>query len=271
MNIGADILPKLPKDVTDRNRTSPFAFTGNKFEFRALGSNMNPADSNTFLNTIVADVIADICDELEKFDEANFDDGLQTILQKIIKDHKKVVFNGDNYADAWVVEAEKRGLPNLRTTPEALEYLLAEKNVEVFTRHDVLTKGELESRFEVLKEQYETKIDIEGNMAIEIIRTQIIPATLECQGRIADNLMTLQELNIKAGTKSSVAKLEKIGEIIDNLTDKTIEIEVALENNDQKAILSTMLDARKFVDTLEGFVDDDLWPLAKYRELLFVM
>ena len=271
MNIGADILPKLPRDVTDRNRTSPFAFTGNKFEFRALGSNMNPADSNTFLNTIVADVISDICDDLEKLDESSFDAGLQNILQKIIKDHKKVVFNGDNYADAWVVEAEKRGLPNLQTTPEALEFLVAKKSVDVFARQEVLSKGELESRYEVLKEQYDTKIDIEGNMAVEIIKTQILPVTNECQGRVADSLLTLKELGITSGTKSSIDKLENIGKLVDSLSLKTIELETALDKGDYKDVISLMNETRDYVDALEGFVDDDLWPLAKYRELLFVM
>jgi glutamine synthetase len=271
MNIGADILPKFARDVTDRNRTSPFAFTGNKFEFRALGSNMNPADSNTFLNTMVADAISEICDGLEKLDESTFDDGLQAILQKIIKDHKRVVFNGDNYADAWVDEAAKRGLPNLRTTPEALDYLVSEKTVNLFSTHSVLSSSELESRCEVLKEQYETKIEIEGVMASEIIRSQIIPVAVECQTKLADAFITLKETGVKSGIKAITKNLEVIGDHLDKLSDKTDELDLAVENNDSAAILAHMLSARVSVDALEGLVDDEIWPLAKYRELLFVM
>jgi len=267
MNIGAAILPKLPKDVTDRNRTSPFAFTGNKFEFRAVGSNQNPADANVVLNTITAEALSDIADGLEKLTPENFDSGLQDILQQIIKDHKKVVFNGDGYNDDWVVLAEKRGLPNLRTTPEALPYLVADKTVKLFETLGVFTKAELESRFEVEKEIYETKIEIEGELAADMVRTMIFPAAIEYQAKLADNLITLKDLGVNAGSTALTGELTKCGELIDTLVKQADLLEKADESAE---VLSILEQIRITVDSLESMVDDDIWPLAKYRELLFV-
>ncbi len=271
MNIGADILPKFPKDVTDRNRTSPFAFTGNKFEFRAVGSNQNPADSDIALNTMVADTLGEIADKLEGVSEENFDTVLNTILQEIVKNHKRVVFNGDNYNQAWEIEAEKRGLPNLRTTPEALAKLKDQKIVDLFERQGVLTEGEIESRYEVLTEQYNTKIEIEGGMALEIIRTQIVPVAVAYQSNLADSLLTLNEVGISAGTKLVRNNLEKVGALMDSLEEEATTLEAALEAENPAAIINAMNVAREHVDGLEAIVDDELWPLAKYRELLFVM
>ncbi len=267
MNIGAAILPKLPKDVTDRNRTSPFAFTGNKFEFRAVGSNQNPADANVVLNTITAEALSEIADGLEKLDAASFDSGLQDILQKIIKDHKKVVFNGDGYAEDWVIEAEKRGLPNLRTTPEALPHLVSEKSIAVFEKFGVFSKDELESRFEVEKEIYETKIDIESKLAADMARTQILPTAIMYQAKLADNLITLKDLCVTAGAAGLTGELNKIGGYIDALVEKIDALEASKTEADSIAALATL---RETVDALEAMVDDDMWPLAKYREMLFI-
>ncbi len=267
MNIGADILPKLPKDVTDRNRTSPFAFTGNKFEFRAVGSNQNPADANVVLNTITAQALAEIADELEKLNEDNFDSGLQKILQNIIKKHKKVIFNGDGYTDDWVAEAETRGLPNLRTTPEALPHLISDKSVELFSKNGVFTKGELESRFEVEKEIYKTKIEIEGDLAVDMIRTMIIPTAVKYQAKLADNLITLKDLGVNAGVSGLSGELNKCGELIDTIIEQVAVLEGA---DSEKAVIKSLNETRETVDDLESIIDDDMWPLSKYRELLFI-
>ncbi len=267
MNIGADILPKLPKDVTDRNRTSPFAFTGNKFEFRAVGSNQNPADANVVLNTITAQALSEIADELEKLNEDNFDSGLQKILQNIIKKHKKVIFNGDGYTDDWVAEAETRGLPNLRTTPEALPHLISDKSVELFSKNGVFTKGELESRFEVEKEIYKTKIEIEGDLAVDMIRTMIIPTAVKYQAKLADNLITLKDLGVNAGVSGLSGELNKCGELIDTIIEQVAVLEGA---DSEKAVIKSLNETRETVDNLESIIDDDMWPLSKYRELLFI-
>ena len=267
MNIGADILPKLPKDVTDRNRTSPFAFTGNKFEFRAIGSNQNPADANVVLNTITADALSDIADKLEKLTTENFDSGLQDILQDIIKKHKKVVFNGDGYAEDWVVEAKKRGLPNLKTTEDALPYLVSDKSVELFEKFGVFSKGELESRFEVEKEIYETKISIETNLAIDMVETMILPVAIEQQAKLAINLQTLLNIDIKSGTAVLREQLELCGELIDTLYKQLKSLKDADEASKQ---IKALNEIRESVDMIENIVDDKSWPIAKYRELLFI-
>ena len=176
MRIGVDTLPPLPRDATDRNRTSPFAFTGNKFEFRAPGSSQSCGGVNVVLNTIVAESIDEISAELEKFPKEDFLANLQALLQKIIRQHKRVVFNGDGYTQEWVEESAKRGLPNLRTTPEALQPLLDEKNIELFDRYGVLSPKEMKSRYEVFMEEYERKIRIEGELALTMARTMIYPA-----------------------------------------------------------------------------------------------
>jgi len=267
MNIGADILPKLPKDTTDRNRTSPFAFTGNKFEFRAVGSSQNCADANVVLNTITAQALKEMADELEKVSADKFDTELQKILQKIIKDHKRVVFNGDGYNEDWVVEAEKRGLPNLRTTPEVLPHLVSEKSIKLFTDHGVMTKPELESRYEVEKEIYEKKLEIEARIAAEIARTMILPVAMDYQGTLANNLITLNDLGVKAGSKALLSELEKVGNLVDTLTDQADTLDAA-ETHD--AIIPSLADIRVTVDALETIIDNDLWPMAKYREMLFI-
>ena len=267
MNIGADILPKLPKDVTDRNRTSPFAFTGNKFEFRALGSNQNPADANVALNTITAAALSDIADKLEKLSPEEFDSGLQKVLQDLIKKHKKVVFNGDGYAEDWVKEAEKRGLPNLKTTKDALPYLVSDKVVELFEKFNVFTKAELESRFEVEKENYETKIEIEAELAADMARTLILPAAIEYQSKLADSLISLNSIGVNSGVSGLTSEINKIGDLIDTLVE---DIEALVSTKETEEALPALNKLRETVDSLEEIVDDELWPLAKYRELLFI-
>ena len=169
LQVGVDSLPQLAKDTTDRNRSSTFAFTGAKFEFRAVGSNMNPSAANMILNTIVAEAVSDICDQLEADKKAgkDFNSSLQKVLQEIIKKHKRVVYNGDNYVPEWTVEAKKRGLPNLRNTPEAMEVLKAKKNIQVLVKHGVLTEVEIASRYEINKHAYHTVLVLEGDCAAD--------------------------------------------------------------------------------------------------------
>src|SRR3989338_882491 len=188
IHIGVDSLPVLPRDATDRNRTSPFAFTGAKFEFRAVGSNMNPSGPNVILNTIVAEALDDICTELESSAKSkkDFNSSLQKVLQGIIKKHKRVLFNGDNYTPQWHAEAKKRGLPNMKTTPESLEVLKQEKNIRVFKKYVVLSPKEVDSRYEIYKHAYQTTLQIEGSCASTIARTQIAPAAVSVQRELEE-------------------------------------------------------------------------------------
>ncbi len=190
LEIGVDALPKLPRDATDRNRTSPFAFTGAKFEFRAVGSSMSLAGPNIVLNTIVAEALDEICVQLEADKKAkkDFNASVQKILRDIIKKHKRVIFNGDNYTESWVKEAEKRGLPNLRTTPEALEELNTPKAVGLFEKYGVLSKEELKSRYEVYVETYQTIIDYEAKLSADMAKIKIIPTVVAYQEELANTI-----------------------------------------------------------------------------------
>ena len=208
MRIGVDTLPPLPRDATDRNRTSPFAFTGNKFEFRAPGSSQSCGGVNVVLNTIVAESIDEISAELEKFPKEDFLANLQALLQKIIRQHKRVVFNGDGYTQEWVEESAKRGLPNLRTTPEALQPLLDEKNIELFDRYGVLSPKEMKSRYEVFMEEYERKIRIEGELALTMARTMIYPVANEQLNKLSGTVAGLKAAGVNNGLQSSVKALD---------------------------------------------------------------
>ncbi len=193
LQVGVDSLPQLAKDTTDRNRSSTFAFTGAKFEFRAVGSNMNPSAANMILNTIVAEAVSDICDQLEADKKAgkNFNTSLQKVLQEIIKKHKRVVYNGDNYVPEWTVEAKKRGLPNLKNTPESIEVLKTKKNIQVLVKHGVLTEVEIASRYEINKHAYHTVLVLEGDCAVTMARTQLIPAAIEYQKQVAETIKSV--------------------------------------------------------------------------------
>ncbi len=268
MQIGVDTLPVLPKDATDRNRTSPFAFTGNKFEFRAVGSSQNCAGPNIVLNTIVAEALDEIATELEKLSAAKFNDGLQKILQKIIKDHKRILFNGDNYSTAWAKEAEKRGLPNMRSTPVALNSFATKENIALFKKYSVFSKREVEARHEVFVETYETMIQIEAEAALDIVKTLVLPSAITAQSKIAENVITLSDIGIKAGVEAQKAIIEKIGCSIDAAAAAVNKLEEAVGN--AEASVEAMLELREAVDALELLVDDSEWPLPKYGEMLFI-
>ena len=216
MRIGADMLPPLPRDATDRNRTSPFAFTGNKFEFRAPGSSQSASTSIMMLNTIVAESIDYISDELEKFSGGDFNANFQTVLQKIICNHKRVVFNGDNYSNEWVNEAARRGLPNLRTTLEAIMPLKNPDNHELFTRYGVLSATEMLSRYEVSLEEDQRKVRIECGVALEIARSMILGAAADEYIRLGNALACSGQNGVSGGRSALKNAAEKLGSIYRN-------------------------------------------------------
>jgi glutamine synthetase len=272
IRIGVDTLPELPKDVSDRNRTSPFAFTGNKFEFRAVGSSQSCADPNIVLNTIVAEAFDEIASNLEGVNPATekFNAKLQGILTEIIRKHKRIIFNGDNYSQEWVVEAERRGLPNIIDIPESLESLVTEKSIRLFSNYNVLSEVELHSRYEVFIEEYSKVIAIEGEMGLDIAKTMIFPAALKYQTAILDNLAKTKSLELNAGLKSLNKKSEKLGGLIDNLSDRIETMEQSVLLGVSKEIIKSLKELRFTVDELEAEVDDSVWPLTKYSEMLFL-
>ena len=269
MRIGVDTLPTISRDTTDRNRTSPFAFTGNKFEFRAPGSSQNCAGICMVLNTIVAESVSEIADAIAKLPKAKFNAGLQKIIQAIIKDHKRVIFNGDGYSEAWVAEAEKRGLPNLRTTPDALKPMLDKKNLKLFADQGVLMPTEMESRYDVFMEEYARKVVIEGRVALEMARSMIEPSATAEYGSVCKAVAEAKAAGIKHGIKGISEVAETLGKGLDEVHVQCAALEKALEKKPAD-ILAAMAKLRKAVDKLEEDVDDARWPLPKYRDMLFV-
>ncbi len=269
MRIGVDTLPPLPRDATDRNRTSPFAFTGNKFEFRAPGSSQSCAAPNTVLNTIVAEAVDNLCDELEKLPAADFNTGLQKLLQKTIRAHKRIIFNGDGYTDAWKQEAARRGLPNAATTMEAIRCLTAPANVAMFEKYGVFNARELESRYEIFLEEYHRKIKIEGEIALEMAASMILPVAAAEYGRAARSLSAAKEAGLTAGIEGLTRTAQELGDSLDELNGKIAALKKALGGCHEE-IIAAMTDLRTTVDRLERQVADECWPLPKYREMLFV-
>jgi len=270
MHIGVDALPVLPRDATDRNRTSPFAFTGNKFEFRAPGSSQSCAGPNMVINTIVTESLDEMATALEKAPKKERIGALQKILRNIIKKHKRVIFNGDNYTEEWQQEAAKRGLPNFKTTPEALKCLLDSKNIKLMEKYKVLSESELRSRHEVFMEAYDMTIEIEGKVALDMASTMIFPAAVKQQAILAGTLIKLKELKTKAGVKELEDNLENIGELIDKLCASSRLLEKGIANKRSSAIVREMSNLRTAVDALESRIDDELWPIPKYSEMLFI-
>ena len=258
LRIGVDALPTLKRDATDRNRTSPFAFTGNKFEFRAPGSSQSCAEVNMVLNTIVAEALDGISDTLEKLDAAGFNAGLQELLKKEISAHRRVIFNGDGYTKEWPKEAEKRGLPNLADTPAAIKPLRDKGNKKLFEKYGVLSEAEMESRYMVFLEDYERRLDIEGRIALEIAKSMIRPVAMK------------EYLKLDAPKECpSISEARKeMGEAIETMSRQIKALEKALGKED--GIIPAMTALRAAVDKLESIIDDDLWPLPKYREMLFI-
>ncbi|MDO4166356.1 MAG: glutamine synthetase III [Eubacteriales bacterium] len=279
LDTGVHVLPVLRKDATDRNRTSPFAFTGNKFEFRMLGSSMSIADCNFVLNAIVADTLEAFADELEK--ASDFDTAVNELIKREITAHQRIIFNGDGYSDEWVVEAEKRGLPNVKSMVEAVPYLIADKTVSMFERQNILTKAELESRAEVRYENYAKTINIEAKTMIDMAGKQYIPAVISYVTSLADSINSIkaasdaadvsvqEELLAKcSGLLASAQKaLGKLKTVTAEAAQKDEGIEQALFFKD--AVFAAMNDLRAPIDELEMLVDQDFWPVPTYGDLLF--
>lgn len=279
MNIGVDVLPPLPMDPGDRNRTSPFAFTGNRFEFRAVGSSMSIAGPQVALNTMMAESLDYIATELEKAtkgDPAKLNDAVQKLLQKIMQEHDKVIFNGDGYSEEWHKEAEKRGLPNLKTTPDALPVLSTPEVVKLFTSYGVFSEAEVKSREEIYLEQYCKTVKTEANLVIRMARTIIFPAAMRYQGELAATCANLKAAghDYKVVTLEDVtAKLRAMQAAVGDL-EKKLEHEAASTHAEAKhmcdVILPAMLKVREYADALEAVVADDLWALPSYQEMLFI-
>ncbi|MBR7131651.1 MAG: glutamine synthetase III [Lentisphaeria bacterium] len=270
LKIGADMLPPLPRDATDRNRTSPFAFTGNKFEFRAPGSEQSCSAVNMMLNTIVAESFDFISEQLEKLPaDADFNSGLQKILQQIIRKHKRIIFNGDNYSKEWIVEADKRGLPNLRSTLEAIEPLKNEKNQLFIMKYGVLSQSELNSRYEIMLEEYLRKLRIEAGIALEIANSMISPVAVDEFKRLCSTLNDAQNCRRSHGIAALECAADRMGLSLDELSCAADELKRAI-CGEPAEILSALERVRRAVDSLEYQVDDARWPLPKYREMLFI-
>lgn len=268
IEIGVSILPPLPKDATDRNRTSPFAFTGNKFEFRAVGSEQSCSTPNTALNTIVAWALDDVVSQIEALTAkgTDFNAAVQTVLQKEIKEHKRVLFDGNGYSDDWKAEAERRGLPNLKTTEEAIEAYRDPKVVKLYKDYGVLSEVELGSRYVIEKEKYETIIALEANCALTMAKTMYLPEAISYAAELADSCASLTDY-----AHSGVSSLAKAAaENVENLIAEIEKLEKAVEKGCPKAELEGMTGVRKYVDALEQIVPDSEWPVPGYGEMFFV-
>ena len=280
LTVGVDSLPPLPKDYGDRNRTSPFAFTGNKFEFRAVGSAQSIAGPLVVLNTIVAESLDYVANELEKAtkgDPKKLSEAVQKLVQSIYKEHKAVVFNGDGYSEAWHKEAAKRGLPNLRNTVDALAELANKDHVELFEKYAVLSERETKSRYEIYLERYCKDVATESKLCLNIAKTMILPAAYRYQGELATTAAALKTATGSADTSSLstltglVGKLEKsIGALSHTIGHEATGGILDHAKHYRDEVLPAMLEVRVVADALEAIVADDLWPLPTYREMLFI-
>jgi len=273
IEIGIDSLPKLPRDATDRNRTSPFAFTGNKFEFRAVGSSHNCSQANTVINTIVTEALDEICTKIENDVKKGkkFNDVLQVILQNIVKKHKRILFNGDNYTDGWKKEAKKRGLPNLVTTPEALKAYKTKTTAQLFEKYGILSARELSSRYNTYLKKYEAEIVIEAICAKKIAKNLVIPAVIRYQAELADSISITKSVLKKVNQIESKKLLSEISKEIETVLKTITELEKVIKTNKPGRIIAVQNKLRTAVDALDSRMDRNTWPLPSYTEMMFVM
>ena len=277
LRIGADVLPPLPKDSTDRNRTSPFAFTGNKFEFRALGSSDSISCANIMLNTAVAEELDGFAEVLEKAKDFNLE--LHELIKKTIKEHKRIIFNGNGYDESWKDEAKARGLLNLKTTPEALPYYLDKKNVRLFTSHGIYNENEINARYIIAQEHYAKVVNIEALTCLDMVNKDYLPALSKYSKVLVDTLVAKKELGLNVDYEYSVSKIisdgiHKIFDIKTKLEEslKEAQKEEGLEEKSMaymEKVLPKMADLREAVDSLESYVDASYWPVPSYGDLLF--
>ena len=281
LDIGAHVLPHFVKDTTDRNRTSPFAFTGNKFEFRMLGSAASVANPNVVLNTAVAEALSQFYTELEGTKPEDMEQAVHELIKRAIRKHKKVIFNGNGYTDEWVAEAEKRGLYNLPSTPDCLPQLLADKNVELFTKHHVFTKEELASRYEIKLENYVKTIGIEARTLAEMITKDFLPAVSTYAAEVSKNAAAKKSFMAAADTTSEEALVEKLSTAYTALTAEVTELKTlidtsfALEDTQKCAeafhdqVLAKMEDIRTIASDIEALIPDSILSYPTYDQLLF--
>ena len=281
LTVGVDVLPPLPKDAGDRNRTSPFAFTGNRFEFRAVGASQSIAGPLVAMNTIVAESIGYCATKLEtvaKGDAAGLHRAVQDLLTEIINESAPVIFNGDGYSEQWHQEAETRGLLNLKTSPEALPCLGAPEVIELFKKYGVLSERELESRLETYLEQYCKTINVEAKLTIEMAKTLIFPAAIRYQNELASTCANLKLVGYEFDTDT----LDKVTMLVKALQDGVAVLERTMNGSGahglaeearhgSEIVMPAMKTVREYADELEGIVADDLWPLPTYQEMLFIM
>ena len=282
LNLGPDVLPNLRRDSTDRNRTSPFAFTGNKFEFRALGSSQSITAPNYILNTIVAEALDELADELEALPKDKRDNAAVTeILRTKLKEHEAILFTGDNYSEDWHAEAKRRGLHNLMDTPSALALVNDEKNLALFERYRVLSRREWLSRTDIFAESYEKKLRVEARVALYMASTLFMPAAMRSQRRVAESInatrkaapelpLSVQERNLKVVSELISDLQDSIDSLRSELAKHTTEDAVEAAADCRDRFIPLMEAIRAKVDQLEGLVADDLWPIPKYRELLML-
>ena len=280
MQIGVTVLPEFNKDTTDRNRTSPFAFTGNKFEFRMLGSSESIACANVFLNTAVAEELCQFADELEK--SKDFQKDIQALVLKTIKEHKRIIFNGNGYDDAWVKEAEKRGLSNLKSTPEALVHILDEKNKKLLEKHGVYSESEIVSRFEIHNESYSKVINIEAETMLDMAKKYILPAGSKFAGKLADTIASKKAVCDAADVTYETEMLTKVSSLTSEIYKKVQQLEKDVRDVKELSgdasktaffyrehVFESMNELRISADELETIVPKELWPFPSYGDLLF--
>ena len=279
MSIGATVLPHIPQDTTDRNRTSPFAFTGNKFEFRSLGSNASIASPNIVLNTIVAEVLSEYADELEK--AADFDSALSDLVRKHLTDHKRIIFEGNGYSEDWVKEAEKRGLRNLPSTVEATEAFVEPESIEVFTKNKVYTETEIRSRYEISFENYYKQINIEAQTLSDMTKDEIIGAALRYEEFLANTINDMKATGTGIPTRVEEKLLQQAADMVEVLYDRLQKLDADIAKEDDMddvkelasynryTILPDMDSLREVIDELESRVPHELWPYPTYGELLY--
>ena len=279
MEIGVSVLPHFPKDNTDRNRTSPFAFTGNKFEFRMLGSSASVASPNIVLNTIIAEALRQYADELEGAEDLSA--AVSKLIKRTIKKHKRIIFNGDGYSKEWQEEAKKRGLLNLATTVDCMPHLISEKSVKLFTEHKVFTELELHSRYEIYLEQYSKVIKIEALTALDMLRKEIIPAVAAYIKDLAESAACKKSISPALSVKFEERIISRLTELAEKLYEATSELDTAVhfvgehsnaleESTYCKDVIEVkMSEARKIADELETLVGEKYWPYPTYGELLF--
>ena len=279
MKIGVHILPRFPKDNTDRNRTSPFAFTGNKFEFRMLGSTLSIAGPNTVLNTAVAESLDDFATELET--ASDFNAAVHALIVRTLKEHKRIIFNGNGYDDAWIAEAEKRGLLNLRSTPECLPYLIRKENIALFEKYKIYTRSELHSRYEILLDNYSKVMNIEAETMLDMAQKEILPAVESYERELTETALAKKQLLPQAGRMVEERLVEKLSALSCSFYQKMDALEAALVNaREQKdalalanyyhdVVFAAMQDMRVDADQLEATTAKKYWPYPTYSDLLF--